>query len=260
MKRQCIQLFTLFTAAFLLIQMAVVPQVADALQLQTHQVDIVEAGADPAQWNFDPQRARIAIGDTIRWTNKGSHPHTVTADDSSFDTQLEPGQSFEYTFTQLGTVPYHDKLNPTLTGRVVVQALPAPTDTETAAPTQTPVVVTATLAPTQTPVVVTATAGPSQTPFVVTATPVPPTLTPIIVTATRPPSSPVPLATLTPLPLHTATPTATSLLQTLTPTPTPTPSNAVITSGANMALLTLVILLVVGLSVATIYIIQLRSR
>src|SRR5947207_1155822 len=126
MKRQCILLFTLFTAALLFIQIAIVPQVADALQLQTHQVDIVEVGADPAQWHFDPQRARIAVGDTVRWTNKGTHTHTVTADDSSFDAQLEPGQSFEYTFATVGTVPYHDKLNPTLTGRVVVQALPAP--------------------------------------------------------------------------------------------------------------------------------------
>lgn len=34
--------------------------------------------------SFSPQHLTIAAGDSVRWTNEGSHPHNVAADDGSF--------------------------------------------------------------------------------------------------------------------------------------------------------------------------------
>ena len=70
---------------------------------------------------FEPANAAIQPGDTIVWTNEGSHPHTVTADDGSFDSgTLQPGQSFRHTFRNPGTVTYHCSIHPFMTGSVSV--------------------------------------------------------------------------------------------------------------------------------------------
>jgi plastocyanin len=68
---------------------------------------------------FDPQEVSINVGDTVLWTNTATtHPHTATADSfrqrrqgfnsGSFPRQwLEPGETFQFTFTSAGTYPYH---------------------------------------------------------------------------------------------------------------------------------------------------------
>jgi plastocyanin len=70
---------------------------------------------------FEPANAAVQPRDTIVWTNNGAHPHTVTADDGSFDSgTLQPGQSFSWTFTNPGTVTYHCTIHPFMTGSVSV--------------------------------------------------------------------------------------------------------------------------------------------
>jgi plastocyanin len=70
---------------------------------------------------FEPSEAAIQPGDTITWTNNGNHPHTVTADDGSFDSgTLQPGESFSHTFWNPATVPYHCSIHPFMTGSVSV--------------------------------------------------------------------------------------------------------------------------------------------
>ena len=70
---------------------------------------------------FEPSGAAIQPGDTITWTNNGNHPHTVTADDGSFDSgTLQPGKSFSHTFWNPATVPYHCSIHPLMTGSVSV--------------------------------------------------------------------------------------------------------------------------------------------
>lgn len=70
---------------------------------------------------FDPPDAAIQPGDTIMWINEGNHPHTVTADDGSFDSgTLQPGQSFSWTFQDPGTVTYHCSIHPFMMGSVSV--------------------------------------------------------------------------------------------------------------------------------------------
>jgi plastocyanin len=70
---------------------------------------------------FQPGSVEVAAGGTVTWTNTGQAPHTVTADDGSFDSgQLAPGASFSQTFNTAGTFTYHCSIHPQMTGTVTV--------------------------------------------------------------------------------------------------------------------------------------------
>ncbi len=63
----------------------------------------VDAGDD----FFEAPIIRIAVGDEVYWTNVGRNPHTVTADDGSFDSgNMAPGDTFEWTFDAPGVYRY----------------------------------------------------------------------------------------------------------------------------------------------------------
>jgi len=56
---------------------------------------------------FTPNKITVPVGATVVWTHTGQKPHTVTADDGSFDSgKLENGASFKQTFAKAGTFPY----------------------------------------------------------------------------------------------------------------------------------------------------------
>lgn len=68
---------------------------------------------------FDPPDATVEPGSTITWTNNGARPHTVTADDGSFDSgRLNPGDSYTVAFDGQGTVTYHCAIHPEMRGSV----------------------------------------------------------------------------------------------------------------------------------------------
>lgn len=57
---------------------------------------------------FMPRTITIRAGTTVRWTNRGMHPHTVTADTHAFNSgTLSPGQTFSHVFTRPGTYRYY---------------------------------------------------------------------------------------------------------------------------------------------------------
>lgn len=70
---------------------------------------------------FQPDSVEIATGGTVTWTNTGQAPHTVTADDGSFDSgTLSPGATFSQTFATAGTFTYHCNIHPQMTATVIV--------------------------------------------------------------------------------------------------------------------------------------------
>src|SRR5215203_7334437 len=70
---------------------------------------------------FDPAYIAIESGTTVTWTNDGQMPHTVTADDGSFDSEeLNPGDSYTLTFSGSGTVQYYCEVHPWMVGSVTV--------------------------------------------------------------------------------------------------------------------------------------------
>lgn len=72
-------------------------------------------------FEFSQAQLTVEAGTTVRWVNEGEAPHTVTADDGSFDSgRLQPGESFSHTFQSPGTVAYHCEIHRDMTASVTV--------------------------------------------------------------------------------------------------------------------------------------------
>ncbi len=74
---------------------------------------------------FLPFCTTVGVGVPLTFTNVDSVNHSVTADAGQpepFESGLLlPGQSFAHTFAQPETVRVHDRLNPQMSGIVIVQ-------------------------------------------------------------------------------------------------------------------------------------------
>jgi len=119
----------------------------------------------------DGKQLVVEVGQTVRWTNHDSAPHTVTTTKApvAFDSgTLQQGDSWSYTFTKAGTYEYYCAVHPDMVSSVKVVAASGggggttPTPTPTATPTGTPTA-TPTATPTSTPTG-TPTATPTATP------------------------------------------------------------------------------------------------
>lgn len=78
---------------------------------------------------FQPNTITIKVGQTVTWTNRdsddlwvASNPHPVHTDYPGFDELkgMPTGQMYSFTFTKLGKWGYHNHLNPSQMGVVVV--------------------------------------------------------------------------------------------------------------------------------------------
>ncbi|UOB12437.1 cupredoxin family copper-binding protein [Streptomyces sp. HP-A2021] len=109
-----------------------------------HQVDIM------GNKFGDGKQLVVEVGQTVRWTNHDSVPHTVTTTKApvKFDSgTLEQGDSWSYTFTKAGTYEYYCAVHPDMVASVKVVegsggggggSTPAPTPTPTPTPTAPP--------------------------------------------------------------------------------------------------------------------------
>jgi plastocyanin len=83
---------------------------------------------------FNPTPLTINAGDTVRWTNNGSFPHTTTSGtgcspDGNWDSaSLSTGQTFSHTFNTAGTFPYYCTFHcgSGMVGEITVNAPPPP--------------------------------------------------------------------------------------------------------------------------------------
>jgi plastocyanin len=94
-------------------------------------VSIMQGAISQSGDAFNPSQVQVKAGDTVRWTNNDSVPHTVTSGASSqpdgkFNSSpnLSPlmatGQTFEHAFDQAGQYPYYCALHPNMVGTVSV--------------------------------------------------------------------------------------------------------------------------------------------
>ncbi|HYF62098.1 MAG TPA: plastocyanin/azurin family copper-binding protein, partial [Herpetosiphonaceae bacterium] len=61
---------------------------------------------------FAPGEISVAMGTSITWTHSGKRPHTVTADDGSFNSgTIQNGATFAQTFDKPGTYQYFCELH-----------------------------------------------------------------------------------------------------------------------------------------------------
>jgi plastocyanin len=100
----------------------------------THAVEVGDG-------SFSPASLTVSVGDTVTWTNADDSPHTVTAEGAFDSGNLEPGQTFSFTFAEAGTYTYvcqyHDEMVATITvaapGSGAAAATPAPAAPATSA-------------------------------------------------------------------------------------------------------------------------------
>lgn len=73
-------------------------------------------------YSFGQNEIAVAPGTRITWVNKDKVPHTVTANDKTFDSGiLAKGSEFSHTFETPGTYAYHCIPHPAMKATVVVK-------------------------------------------------------------------------------------------------------------------------------------------
>ncbi len=71
--------------------------------------------------DFDPREVTVAVGAEVTWTNTGQAPHTVTAKDQAWTSDmLQNGDTFSHTFDAVGRFEYLCNLHPNMVGTVIV--------------------------------------------------------------------------------------------------------------------------------------------
>ena len=71
--------------------------------------------------SFKPGSLTIKAGDTVKWINKDSYSHTVTAKTGEFDSgNMASGGEFSFTFDKEGTIDYICGIHTFMTGKIVV--------------------------------------------------------------------------------------------------------------------------------------------
>jgi LPXTG-motif cell wall-anchored protein len=74
-----------------------------------------------ADFTYTPPELHVKPGTTVTWTNDGPSDHTVTADDSSYDSStMGVGATFSHTYDTVGTYHYICAFHEDMTGDVVV--------------------------------------------------------------------------------------------------------------------------------------------
>jgi plastocyanin len=72
---------------------------------------------------FGPQTLTVRAGTTVTWVNDDEEPHTVTASDRSYHSQiLNTGGRVSHRYEMPGQYAYFCSLHPHMTGRIVVTA------------------------------------------------------------------------------------------------------------------------------------------
>jgi len=71
---------------------------------------------------FNPNQITIKSGTNIQWVNKDNVQHQISSDNGAFQSNtLNPDDSYNFFFAKTGIYGYHDALNPTITGTIIVQ-------------------------------------------------------------------------------------------------------------------------------------------
>ena len=98
------------------------PTTTPTTQTTTPVGKIVPKDITITNFQFAPASREIAVGETAQWINNDNIPHTIVADDNSFQSPtLQAGESFNFTFVQAGTFSYHCSIHPSMKGTITVK-------------------------------------------------------------------------------------------------------------------------------------------
>lgn len=71
---------------------------------------------------FNPDTLTVPVGTTVTWTNKDSAVHNVISDTGAFESEnLNPENSYSFTFAQAGDYPYTCTIHPSMKGTIIVK-------------------------------------------------------------------------------------------------------------------------------------------
>lgn len=97
------------------VMVAAAAMVAAATKPVTHTVTI-------ELMQFNPPVLTVKAGERVVWVNKDLFPHTVTADDKSFDSgAIAANASWSYIARNKGEYAYSCTFHPTMHGKLTVQ-------------------------------------------------------------------------------------------------------------------------------------------
>jgi plastocyanin len=124
----------------------------------------VGVDAEIVDFAFSPADLSVPLGSTVTWRNAGEAPHTVTAEDGSFDSEMvAAGGSWSRTFDTAGAFNYFCAFHPDMRGTVTVTTAGAAAAEPTPSPSPSPTP-EASLSPTPTPAAVAVATEPPTTP------------------------------------------------------------------------------------------------
>ncbi len=92
---------------------------------ETTFVSIQLGSGSSVSFSYSPDQVTVMMGvnNTLTWVNNDNAPHTVTANDGTFDSgNVGSGASYTYTFTAPGTYKYYCAYHSWMVGTVVVRA------------------------------------------------------------------------------------------------------------------------------------------
>ncbi len=90
---------------------------------QTTEKQVAELSANEItiqDFAFSPQTLEIKVGESVKWANKDSAPHTVDFNDFKSNS-LSNGDSFEHTFDAAGEYDYICAIHPSMKGHISVK-------------------------------------------------------------------------------------------------------------------------------------------
>jgi len=127
MKRESI-LFVLLISAFLAIGCTEKQPIAPINETTVSPVNETQATATGGKtvdvsiqnFAFEPNSVSISVGDTVKWINLDSAPHSIKGADFTSES-LKKDDSFSYTFTKPGTYNYECSIHPSMKGIVIVE-------------------------------------------------------------------------------------------------------------------------------------------
>lgn len=101
---------------------ATITVVADPATLITGAAtDGTTAAVNIIDFDFAPKEVTVVKGATVTWTNIGTAPHTVTAQDQGWSSELlQNGGTYAHTFDVVGRFTYICNLHPSMVGTVIV--------------------------------------------------------------------------------------------------------------------------------------------
>ncbi len=69
---------------------------------------------------YGPPPTHLRAGDRVVWVNRDLFRHSATADDKSFDVDLQPGKQAQVVLKRPGVYSYFCKFHPGMKGKLIV--------------------------------------------------------------------------------------------------------------------------------------------